>query len=392
MSFLDAAAAIGRPLLAEAIWDEGRCTWIAPFTTDRAEEHRAIGGAIYDGTAGIALFLAHMAAATGDAASRRTALAALRHATSRATLAPEDGFYAGTLGTAWAAARIGTLLGEEEARSAAHDVIATATPAPPDSAAPARSLRGPDLMSGTAGTVAALTGLARELEAPDLIVVAAAHADALLGAARHSRRGVSWRQRGRRRDLLGFAHGAGGIALALLGLDAVAPDARLCQAAAGAFAYEDSWRLGDAAEWPDLRHGPAVSAGNTWCYGLAGMALARVRASTAQIRIPECSRADIAVAAASRELTAALPYAYDDLTLCHGLSGVAHVLLTAGVREPAERLARTAIERHGARGDWPCGPAGPSPTLFRGAAGLGRLFLRLHDPATPSPLDLPGGG
>jgi lantibiotic biosynthesis protein len=332
MPFLDAAAAIGRQVVAEAIWDEHRCTWIAPFAGEGVEEHRAIGGAIYDGSAGIALFLAQLAAATGDEAARRTALAALRHAVGRTGRAPEDGFYAGTLGTAWAAARIGALLGEAEALAAARDVVARATPAP---------ARGPDLMSGTAGTVAALTGLARELEEPGLLDVADGHGQVLLGSARRSRRGVSWPQRRRRRDLLGVAHGAGGIALALLGLDAAAPDPRLREAAEGAFAYEDSWWLGDAGGWPDLRHGPTVPAGNTWCYGLAGMALARARASTLLIRNPECFHADIALETATRQLSAALPYAYDDLTLCHGLSGVAHVLLSSGVREPVERLART---------------------------------------------------
>jgi hypothetical protein len=36
---------------------------------------------------------------------------------------------------------------------------------------------------------------------------------------------------------------------------------------------------------------------------------------------------------------------------------------------------------------WPCGTTGETtPALFLGLSGIGWLLLRLHDPATPSPL------
>jgi hypothetical protein len=54
-------------------------------------------------------------------------------------------------------------------------------------------------------------------------------------------------------------------------------------------------------------------------------------------------------------------------------------------------LGQAALERHGAmREDWPCGAAGgTNPSLYRGLSGIAWWLLRLHDPAIPSPLNMP---
>ena len=97
-----------------------------PVQVQRSEL-RALGPDFYGGTAGVGLFLAHLAAATGDADARRTAVGALRHAAGRA--APRDGFHSGSLGIAWAAVRSGALLGSEELHAAAGAVLRAARPA-----------------------------------------------------------------------------------------------------------------------------------------------------------------------------------------------------------------------------------------------------------------------
>ena len=81
-------------------------------------------------------------------------------------------------------------------------------------------------------------------------------------------------------------------------------------------------------------------------------------------------------------------------SLCHGLAGNAEVLLDgdhvlgvecAGAGALAGEVARRGVERYGARGAaWPCGIAGETPSLMLGLAGIGRFYLRMHDPALPS--------
>ena len=127
-TFLSAAESIGRRIVADAIWHDSLCSWVGA-TVDLEQpwraEYRALEPTIYDGTAGVGLFLAQLAALTDDADIRRTAVGALRHAVARAhalPLARRDGFHAGSLGIAWAGARGASLLGEEELRTSARTV------------------------------------------------------------------------------------------------------------------------------------------------------------------------------------------------------------------------------------------------------------------------------
>jgi lantibiotic biosynthesis protein len=390
--FLDAAAAIGRRVAAQAVWDRGRCSWIGavvePADSSRPE-YRPLGPLVYDGTAGVGLFLAQLAAATDDASLRRTAAGALRHAVERAAArAPHerDGLQGGTLGIAWAAARAAVLLGAEEPADGARAVLAHAPPAG----------RCPDVVLGAAGALAALLGLACALDDPGLVDRACAIGDTLLADATVTARGWSWAdpERPSPQHLCGAAHGAGGIGEALLELFAVTGDARFLAAGTGAFAYERSWLDRRSGMWPDLRFparrgsvGSAMTA--TWCHGEAGIALTRLRAIDLLGEGAHGPDADIAVRTTRRHLAGRLPYAIDDLSLCHGAGGAAVALLAAGDREAAEALGCTALDRFGERGDYPCGVFGTTPGLYRGLSGIGWLFLCLHDPKIPSPLTLP---
>jgi lantibiotic modifying enzyme len=392
--FLDGAVAIGRRIVADAVWCDGRCSWMGAVTDpgDAAQpEFRPVGPRLYDGTAGIGLFLAQLAATTGEASFRRTAGGALRHAVERsAALAPRDrdGLHSGTLGVAWAAASASTLLADDEHRAGARAVLDHAAP-------PEGDARSPDLELGAAGAILALLALARMLDEPDFLRRARETGDALLSAGTVTRRGWSWAdpKRPGPRHLCGLAHGASGIASALLELSVITGAERFRSAAAGGFDYERSWLDERSSGWPDLRVGfPRAGMTATWCYGEAGIALSRLRASEILGDGPHRLDADIALAITRRHLESHLPYAFDDLSLCHGLGGAAVALLAAGRADAARALAHTALERHGARGDWPCGPVGMTPSLFDGLSGIGWMLLCLHDPHVPSPLAVPSVG
>jgi lantibiotic modifying enzyme len=409
-AFLDAAASIGRRIVADAIWHDGRCSWMgAVVHGDRPWrlEYRALEPHLYDGTAGVGLFLAELAAATGDGATHRTAVGAMRHAVERSRAMPpdgRDGFHAGSLGVAWAAARAAAILGEEELRVGAEIVMTDARPSAGDE-------RSPDVKFGSAGSVIALLALADAFGDPALIHDAVAAGEELIGRATVTRHGWSWATPGRRHrhHLCGLSHGAAGIGWALLELFAATGDERFRAGATGAFDYERSWFDTRSGTWPDLRIGgqsrgaarriasPAVG---TWCHGEGGIALTRLRAIEL-LGVDACAHdADVALEATRQDLDGKLPYEIADLTLCHGAGGAADVLLcgsaAAGERwldaaDLATQLGWVALERHGAAdGDWPCGTAGgATPGLFRGLSGIAWWFLRLHDRSIPSPLRMP---
>ena len=396
--------------MADAVWHGGLCSWIGavkdsgqPWPT----VHRALGPNLYDGTAGAGLFLAHLAAVTGETKVRSTAVAALRHAVTRASALPparRRGFHTGSLGIAWAAARGAALLDEEELHSRARTLSIAARPlSGPDKC--------PDVVAGRAGSILALLALSNEFDEPALVEEALATGAELIALATITRHGWSWAIPGRRHPhrLCGLSRGAAGIGWALLELFAVTGDERFRAGARGAFHYERSWLDTSSGTWPDLRvggqrHGaprritsPAVG---TWCHGEGGIALTRLRAIEVLGAEACVQDAEVALEATCRDLAAALPYEIEDLTLCHGAAGSADVLM-CGAAALGERwrdacalageLGRVALERHGtADCDWPTGSAGgTTPGLFRGLSGIAWWFLRLHDRAIPSPLTMP---
>jgi lantibiotic modifying enzyme len=193
------------------------------------------------------------------------------------------------------------------------------------------------------------------------------------------------------------------MGLALLELFAATGRGEFLDGGRAAFAYEDRLFDPQRGNWPDLRPYPpghslsALRYKTAWCYGAAGIGLARLRAAALD---PQLGEAYLEMARAAFRTTAAafperdrLPRA--DACLCHGLAGRAEALLVAAeclgdegwlawAREAGARL----IARHGERGDWPSGVAcrGPNPSLMLGTAGIGHHFLRLHDPARTPPV------
>lgn len=390
---LATAAGIGDRLVREAVWYRGQCNWVALDAAAECPVHRALGPALGDGTAGIALFLAQLGAATNDGEVLRTARGAIGQALARAEQVSSDGLYAGRIGIAYAAARCGRLLGEERivARAAR---LARGRPG---------EMPGFDLISGAAGAIAGLLALARLLDDERLVWRAGRLGDDLAAGAR---RDGSWAPTARPRmhGLCGMARGAAGCAWALLALHTSTGVPRHRDVAERALAYERRWYDAERGDWPDLRDierreprgafTPPFT--TTWSHGAPGIALARLRAATilGEERYREEAAAALATTAVSVDRDQLVAGA--DFTLASGLAGNAEVLLAGAELHPAgaalaRRAGEIAASRHAASLDgWPCGVAGSglAPGLLHGHAGIGLFYLRLHDRAVPSPLTI----
>ena len=373
---------------------DGHVTWITIEPVSPAGRHRlqAVGYGLYSGLGGIALFLA-AAARCGDrtelAALARRALLPLcqRLRTPHPTFVEEYGIgsASGAAAAVYTLLRTGTLLNDaaliDDAVRAAHQITPAVVTAD----------RQYDVLYGSAGAILALLALHRTR--PDAVLLERAVA---CGAHLLACRQPTPTSGGHRawptssdRMLLGFSHGAAGIAYALMQLYAASGRADFRAAALDAISYEDALFMRGAGEWPDLRRPEGAASlgfvGATWCHGAAGIGLARLGCLAVE-DLPylrhDIERAIVRTVAGD----ATSPSCLDNL--CCGSFGGIELLLTAGLRREMPALiaaararASTILRQRRATGAYrllPSSVAGVyDPALYQGTAGIGYGLLRL---------------
>ena len=258
-----------------------------------------------------------------------------------------------------------------------------------------------DVGLGAAGCIGGLLCLYDCAPSVETLAVALLCGDHLLARARPMSRGVGWDwpfpSRG---PLTGYAHGAAGIAWALLELASRTGEERFRSAARDAIDYERSLFSSEAGNWPDLRvfltspeeaSAAALRYPTTWCYGAPGIGLARLRCLRHLNDPMLLTEIDTAL-----RTTRTKGFGLSHI-LCHGDLGNLELFVEAE-RAGLEPLARTEVNGRAAgilnsieRDGWLC--ANPrrleSPGLMTGLAGIGYQLLRLARPETvPSVLTL----
>ncbi|MEO1369004.1 MAG: lanthionine synthetase LanC family protein, partial [Acidobacteriota bacterium] len=188
----------------------------------------------------------------------------------------------------------------------------------------------------------------------------------------------------------GFAHGASGIAHALLRLYGATAAKPYRDAALEAFAFERSLRQADSGRWPGWRHQPeSASRFTSWCQGAPGISLGRL---TALPYLPADSESDVVNDLRHALRATAEGKSPDVDTICCGYFGRIDILLEAGERlgnvslgRHARRLAELRLERAETEGFHKAVSPEPTPLLggfWQGESGIGYVLLRLADPGS----------
>lgn len=375
---------------------DGSVTWMGLEYIRDAErfQFQPMSHDLFDGTFGVALFLAALEKVTGGAGFRDLALGAVQSLCEilqnsdpevQQYIVKQIGIGGGKgLGSiVYTLVQISQFLDEpallEDAKRAARLIT-------PDIIANDRKF---DIIFGTAGTLLGLLALYQVTNDPEVRTQLTACGHHLLNHRSCSSQGYRAWATIDEQLLTGVSHGASGIAYSLLRLSAAIQDPLFLEAAKEAIAYEDSVFSAAAQNWPDFRNKqPAF--GVSWCHGAPGIGLSR--SGSLAVLNTEDIRASIETC-----LQTTKKIGLQDLDhLCCGNFGrmellieAAHQLSRPELLEIAHQQAAyvvTAAEEIGFQ-IFPKPFQGIyNPGFFSGTAGIGYELLRLAHPSLPSVL------
>jgi len=368
---------------AEQPWDGAGLAW--------SSEHPVAGGAqaraVNTGCAGTLLALAELTSVFDTPEHRRTVREAARWLAGAPSLAAEPlpGLYVGEAGIGAALLRAAQVLDDGDLLAHALERGARVALLPHTS---------PDLFHGSAGRLCFHLLLWDETGDPGRLAAAAAAGEFLLSCAEPAGEGeIGWRIPAGFDSLsgklyLGYAHGAAGIADALLDLYEAGGDQRFRSAAEGAARLlkrtaAPSLVDGSGLDWPDTEGGHRRGA--AWCHGATGVG--RFFLHAARLGLTP----DAALIARRAAHTVAEGARWLGPTQCHGLAGSIELLLDmyCGTGDQAylddaralARLLEAFAQEQDGKLVWPSEtPDIVAPDFMVGYAGVAACLLRLGDP------------
>jgi lantibiotic modifying enzyme len=370
-------------LCAQATVSSGELTWRSTYLVGKG----VVGRDINSGMAGTILALSEIVDELGVGRHEDTLRAAAR-ALHELPPIPGDrptGLYVGDMGRVAALLRAGQVLADAELVQAARNWAGTQPSVHPEES--------PDLFHGIAGRLLADLLLWDSTSDPKALDRAVAYGNCLLERREGGTGEACWRIPPGYADLsgkcfLGYAHGAAGIADALLDLAEVTGQSKYLDAACQAMA----WIARQATPALDDQSGlawPASEGGNPyppfWCHGATGIGRLFLHAERLGIW-PDATETLQGICR-----SVARGARWSGPTLCHGLTGNAEFLLEAGkalgddewlieARGLLSLVEAFAVDHPDGRAWISEAPRQITPDYLVGYAGIPVVLLRLARP------------
>ena len=391
---IEEARRVGSRLEELALQEEHHATWIGFAYVNKIWSLDPLLEDLYGGSSGIILALAYLGSFGFD---NFTALARCALKTLRARLENNTdhirsiGAFDGWGGIIYMLSHLAVLWQDAELIAWANTMVDRV----PELLNNDKSL---DIIGGCAGAIGALLALNKVSSSDKALAAAVQCGDRLLAEVRPMEQGAAWFNNIETvKPITGFAHGAAGIAWALMELGARTGNQKYKDAALNAIEYEHAqyspavgnWTDGSPEEKPGAKNevGPSIA----WCHGAPGIGLARL-AAMKYVDHPTI-RKDLELA-----IQATLNYGPGaNHSICHGDLGNLDFLMQAHQAIGDQKLALkvdectnqilASMSKYG----WRCGVplAVESPALMNGLAGICLGLLRIADPdRVPSVLTL----
>ncbi len=390
---LAAAQTVGNRLSKLAFANKETVGWLGIDTAKEREWNLlAAGEDLYNGTAGIVLFLAYLGMLTGEeryTALARSALPALRHRITQKKRDPLSGAIGTFMGLGsfiYLLSHLGAIWNEAALHDEAEEIVKLL----PGAIVREKNF---DVIGGSAGCIASLLSLYQVAPSETTLTTAGLCGDHLLACAEAMEHGIGWKSKSGAPPLIGFAHGNAGIALNLLRLFEISEEERFRRGALAAIEHERSLFSPQQQNWPDLRIDSSVDKENNtqfpaeqaqkymtaWCHGAPGIGLARL--GSLKVLDDPAIREEIDAAI---QTTLKSGFGMNH-SLCHGDMGNLDLLLLATqlldkpeYQKQVDNISAMLLDSIDRQG-WVTGVplSVETPGLMVGLAGIGYELLRL---------------
>jgi type 2 lantibiotic biosynthesis protein LanM len=345
-----------------------------------------VGNDLYEGGVGIGLFLAAVEGVTGGSGFRPIAMGAVRpllidlEERGEATADRMGiGGLAGMGSVVYGLVQMNRLLNEPELLRGAQRAAERITGARIDADVAL------DVSLGSAGALLGLLSLYEAIRSDAVLAAAKRCGDRLLSRFEPVEPGIRSVRTIQGRFLNGFSHGAAGMAYALCRLHAMTGDSRLLQGAHELVGFERRSFSVEYGNWPDLRYPGAPRFMLGWCHGAPGIALGRI-ASLGSIDDQETRQEiDLALGITERQGQRSADFlCCGTFGAAEALSTAGRLLGRPELSERARLLAWQIVSRSNDGEEYVLGVPSAGRLrcrgLFQGLPGIGYTLLRLLRP------------
>jgi type 2 lantibiotic biosynthesis protein LanM len=394
----DEVKSIYNKIKQSAIEINGSCTWLGFQWIDahnRVGQLAPLGLNLYEGNAGMALFLAAYANVFADQDSKNDAMAVLKPFLKAMD---EQDFNAGIRqiglggatgvgGQIYTLTTLAELMESDELQERAvilADLITTDM---------IHSDRKFDVIGGGSGAILGLIKLYRATNEKRVLAKAEQIAQFLLESRRSIDGFILWPFDETNRALTGFSHGTAGYAYTFSLLAKATNNPKYQNAAEECLAYDESVFSHDEGNWPDKRNTTNLQNPSKkllflcqWCHGSGGIGLSRI--AMKQYGDQRDTSTNLDIFRAIQSIKKNWPHDLDHL--CCGNTGNAELLLESGLKlgnsddlyESRKMLSQVIIQARESDG-YKFAHASPvqyNVSLFTGISGIGYSILRQLKP------------
>jgi|GEM_PF-6818824 len=247
-----------------------------------------------------------------------------------------------------------------------------------------------DIIDGYAGIMLVFSLLYDQTKELSILAEIERLAEVLLHEKVEVGGGIAWNNSYNDNYLIGFSHGNSGIALALAKLHALTDKQNYLEACYQCMQYEKSKYCKSINNWIDQRDNGGKGCEDTWCNGVTGILLGRIRMQQLLSKSPDYVKKAIAEDITNSISIVNSSHHSNNYCLCHGAGGNSLIFAECIKQIECEKMKKESLEyvhkliSDVMQNNWCVKPEEfIHPGIMTGISGIGYSIMKYYYPLLP---------